>query len=57
MIVKYFILKVTVHPASHNAAMKNNYFFILGKICACITISGSIGEYNSPSIVLEPTVS
>ena len=49
--MKYFIINVTVHPASHNASMDTSEFFMLGKICACLARSGSIGKFNSPSIV------
>ena len=49
--VKYFILNVTIHPASHSAPMETSECLIFGKICACIAVLGSMGKYNSPSIV------
>ena len=49
--LKYFILNVTIYPASHSSPMETSACLVFGKICACISVLGSIGKYDSPSMV------
>ena len=49
--MSYFILNVTVQPASHSDIMETSECFMFGNICACITVIGNIGKYNHPSIL------
>ena len=49
--VTYFIINVTIHPASRSAPMETIECLIFRKICACIAVLGSIGKYNSSSVV------
>ena len=46
----YFILNVTVNPASHSAPMETSECFIFGQICACLDVLFNIGKYNPDSI-------
>ena len=46
-----FILNVIIHTESHSAKMETGECLIFWKTCACLAVLGSIGKYNSPSIV------
>ena len=46
-----FILNDTIYPASHSSPMETSACLVFGKICACISVLGSIDKYDSPSMV------